>query len=76
MQLNKLSTHKRSARTGVGVFVTYLLLLALIIPWYWPAGDLRRLYGIPFWALASLGAAFATAALTAWICLRRREPRQ
>ena len=74
MQLNKLSTHKCSARAGV--FVTYLLLLALIVPWYWPAGDLRQLYGVPLWALASLGAAFATAALTAWICLHRREPRK
>jgi len=47
--------------------VAYASLLALVIPWYWPAGDLRQVGGFPLWSLASLGAAFATSLLTAWV---------
>ncbi len=45
----------------------YLVLLALVIPWYWPANDVRQLLGFPLWSLASLGALFATSLFTAWV---------
>ena len=50
------------------VFV-YLVLLAFVIPWYWPAGDTRHLYGLPLWVLATLAALFVTSAFTAWVFL-------
>ena len=52
------------------IIATYLLLLALIIPWYWPEEDVRRFFGIPLWAIVSLGGLFLTSCFTAWICLR------
>ena len=50
------------------VFV-YLALLALVIPWYWPAGDTRHLYGLPLWVIATLAALLVTSAFTAWVFL-------
>ena len=55
------------------VSIAYLILLALIIPWYWPEGDSRHLFGFPFWAIASLGALFATSVFTAWLYIRDVE---
>jgi len=46
-----------------------LVLLALVIPWYWPAGDTRHILGLPLWVLMTLGAIFATSVFTAWVFL-------
>jgi hypothetical protein len=62
---------KRSPRRWI--VPVYFVLLALSVPWYWPAGDLRHFLGIPFWALAALGGVFATAVFTAWIYLHRSD---
>jgi hypothetical protein len=63
-------------RTKLSVAVTYLVLLALVVPWYWPAGDVRHVLGVPLWALATLLALLLTAIFTAWIYLSTddREP--
>ena len=49
------------------IALIYLALLAMAIPWYWPASDTRQLYGLPLWAWASLAAVLATSAFTAWV---------
>ena len=49
--------------------LVYLVLLTMMIPWYWPAGDTRHAFGFPLWALASLGVVLATSILTAYIYL-------
>lgn len=51
----------------------YLVLLALVIPWYWPAGDSRHVLGIPLWALVTLAAVFLTSAFTAWVYLAQSD---
>jgi hypothetical protein len=51
----------------------YLLLAALAIPWYWPAGDSRDVLGFPIWALATLSAVFLTAVFTAWVYLTQSD---
>ena len=51
------------------VVLAYLVLLALVIPWYWSAGDTRHAFGFPLWALASLAAVLATSIFTAYIYL-------
>jgi len=57
------------ARWWIGA--VYAVLLALVVPWYWPAGDTRHLYGLPLWAIATLLAVVATSAFTAWTYLSR-----
>ena len=47
----------------------YLALLALVIPWYWPAGDTRSAYGLPLWVIATLAALLLTSAFTSWVFL-------
>lgn len=49
--------------------IVYLGLLALVIPWYWPAGDTRHFYGLPLWVIATLAALLVTSAFTAWVYL-------
>jgi len=49
--------------------IVYLALLALVIPWYWPAGDARDAFGLPLWVIATLTALFITSVFTAWVYL-------
>ena len=51
------------------IVIVYLGLLALVIPWYWPASDTRHLYGLPLWVIATLAALLVTSAFTAWVYL-------
>ncbi len=60
----KESQEKRSRRW---IAFVYLGLLVLVIPWYWPGGDVRQVLGFPLWSLATLGAVFATSLFTAWV---------
>jgi hypothetical protein len=47
----------------------YLGLLAFVIPWYWPADDMRHAYGLPLWVIATLVALLLTSVFTAWVFL-------
>lgn len=67
---------REQSPTGAGqsmprrwIIVVYLGLLALVIPWYWPAGDLRHAYGLPLWVIATLAALLLTSGFTAWVFL-------
>ena len=60
-------------RNELYVAVVYLVLLAFVVPWYWPAGDARHVLGVPLWAFATLLALLLTAAFTAWLYLGRSE---
>lgn len=55
------------------ILAVYLALFAVVIPWYWPAGDSRHLLGIPLWALGTLAAVLATSAFTAWVYLKHSD---
>lgn len=50
--------------------LVYLALFAFGLPWYWPAGDVRLLFGIPAWVVAAIAAAAGAAAFTAWLLAR------
>lgn len=57
-------------RTGV---VAFLLLLALGIPWYWPADDRSTVAGVPSWVAMAVLCGLLAAVLTAYL-LRRAWP--
>ena len=59
-----------TGRNRLFIVVSYLVLLALVVPWYWPEGDAKRVLGLPLWSLATLLALLLTAAFTAWLYLR------
>jgi hypothetical protein len=52
----------------------YAALLALGIPWYWPAEAGTILLGVPAWVLAAVAAGLLAAVLTA-LLLARPWPR-
>ena len=55
------------------VLAVYLVLFALVIPWSWPAGDARHVFGLPLWVLATLAAVFVTSVFTAWVYLTQSD---
>ena len=61
-----MAAHRKPRRW---VIIAYLALLALVIPWYWPAGDTRSAYGLPLWVIATLAALLLTSAFTSWVFL-------
>lgn len=56
------------------IWLVYLLLFALSVPWYLPADAAPALWlGVPYWVVLSLAAVVAIAAFTAW-CAQRYWP--
>ncbi|SVB60285.1 uncharacterized protein METZ01_LOCUS213139, partial [marine metagenome] len=55
------------------IVVVYLGLLALVIPWYWPADDTRHAFGLPLWVIVTLIALLVTSVFTAWVFLTSPE---
>lgn len=55
------------ARAGI-----YVVLLAIGIPWYWPAQHVSLIAGFPAWVWVAIVAGLATAIFTAW-CLQQPD---
>ena len=51
--------------------VTYLILLAIAIPWYWPAHDQKTLLGLPRWVVVSIITSVLISCFSAWIFMCR-----
>lgn len=64
----------RRLRSNWRVVVLYLALLAIGIPWYWPAGDRSVWFGVPAWVAVALLVSIAVSVITAIILLRYRWP--
>ena len=55
-------------RTRPWVWAVYVLLFALSVPWYVPAGGpLRLWFGLPHWVVLSLAACLAVAVFTVYV---------
>ncbi|MGQ0734025.1 MAG: hypothetical protein ACT4QD_10250 [Acidobacteriota bacterium] len=52
------------------IWLVYVALYALSIPWYWPAGPGRAWLGLPHWVVVSLAASIGVAAFTWWVARR------
>lgn len=48
----------------------YPLLLAIGIPWYWPADDRSIVLGVPAWVLIAIVVSLAASCLTAVVLAR------
>ena len=58
-------------RTHPWVWAVYVLLFALSVPWYVPAGGpLRLWFGLPHWVVLSLAACLAVAVFTVYVVAR------
>ena len=50
------------------IWITYLVLFALSVPWYLPKTSHPALWlGLPYWVVLSLLACLAIAVFTAWV---------
>ncbi len=53
------------------IWLVYLLLFALSVPWYLPADEAPTLWlGLPYWVVLSVLAVIAIACFTAWVIQR------
>lgn len=53
------------------IWAVYLLLFAVSVPWYLPAGSPARLwFGLPHWVVLSLAACLGVAVFTVWVLSR------
>ena len=53
------------------IWLVYLALFALSIPWYLPEADQPALWlGLPYWVVLSLLACLGIAVFTAWVIWR------
>ncbi|MBH97780.1 MAG: hypothetical protein CMM56_04930 [Rhodospirillaceae bacterium] len=57
----------------IWIGVVYVILLMLVIPWYWPAGDIRHYYGLPLWVISTLIILLITSGFTAWVFLSNTD---
>lgn len=65
--------HSSSPKPRAWILAVYLVLFALVIPWYWPADDSRHILGVPLWGLVTLAAVFLTSVFTAWVYLTQSD---
>ena len=62
---------EREPRRVRWVWLVYLLLYAVTIPWYWPAGFRGPLVaGFPLWVAVSLAGVATLAGWTGWVIHR------
>lgn len=52
------------------VWITYPILFAVGIPWYWPSGSTRLWFGMPAWVVTAIAASAAVSLLTAILLCR------
>ncbi len=58
-------------RSKPWVWVVYLLLFAVAIPWYWPVGSVGRVVmGVPLWVAVTLGSVVLLALWTVFVITR------
>ena len=54
------------------IWVTYLVLFLLSVPWYWTFLPQRDLFwlGLPIWVVAAIAGSFTISLFTAWLLCR------
>ena len=62
--------HRRKSNISWWAWLTYFCLLALGIPWYWPADDRTIWVGMPAWVVVAIAVSFLTSVFTAFLWLR------
>jgi len=55
------------------IWLTYFVLFAIAIPWYWPREDETQWFGMPMWVVVAVVTSAAISGFTAWL-LRRAWP--
>ena len=53
------------------IWLTYLVLFVIGIPWYWPMGDRAMWFGVPAWVVVAVLTSVLLSVFTAWLILRR-----
>lgn len=53
------------------IWLGYLVLFLVGIPWYWPNGDDRVWLGFPLWVVVTLIASLAISIYTSWLFLKQ-----
>ena len=49
------------------IWLAYLMILAVGIPWYWPKDDTTLWFGMPAWVVVAIAASVSLSGYTAWL---------
>lgn len=64
----------RQLKTDWRIIITYLILLGIGIPWYWPEGNTLTLFGMPAWVTIAIFVSVLASLLTAFLLLTYQWP--
>ena len=59
------SMSRSSGFFSIRVWIVYLILFVIGIPWYWPSGDERIFLGFPLWVVVTIAVSFVISCYTA-----------
>ena len=54
----------------VSIWIGYLVLFAIAVPWYWPEGYDRVWLGFPVWVIVSVVTSLAISVYTSWLFIK------
>ena len=60
----------QTSLSGYWISIIYIALLAVGIPWYWPANDTTVWFGVPAWVVIAIIVGALTSFFTLWLLLR------
>lgn len=60
-------TPRNDPATAIWPVLVYALLLAIGIPWYWPADNHGIVLGMPAWVVVAIAASACASVFTAWL---------
>ncbi|HHZ93543.1 TPA: hypothetical protein EYN98_30440 [Candidatus Poribacteria bacterium] len=52
------------------IWLIYIVLLAVGVPWYWDSGDKTIWFGFPAWVMVAIIVSLILSCLTAWLLQR------
>jgi len=59
----------RQLKTDWRIIITYLILLGIGIPWYWPEENILKIFGMPAWVTIAIVVSVLVSILTAYLLL-------
>lgn len=51
----------------IWIWIVYLILLVIGVPWYWQAGNTAIIFGMPGWVFIAIVTSVTVSCFTSWL---------